>query len=66
MVKGQRRIIDELVYSEVGFNNDLPNGLVETNPVLIKTQNGVVELTKIRKGKVLLKKETFMNIGGFE
>ena len=39
----------------------MPNGLVlETNPVLIKTQNGVVKLTKVRKGKVLLKKEMIL------
>ena len=61
VVNNQRVIIDELVCSEVGFNNDMPNGLVlETNPVLIKTQNGVVKLTKVRKGKVLLKKEMIL------
>lgn len=56
LVNSKRVIIDELVYSEVGFKQDTPNGMIiNTNPVLVKTQNGVVELTKIREGKEELK-----------
>lgn len=57
VLKNQRVIIDEVVYSDKGFKQDLPNGLViEINPVLVKTQNGVVELTGIREGKELIEK----------
>lgn len=42
-------IIDKIKYSEMGFTNDLPNGLViSTNPILVKTPNGVIELCQIR------------------
>ena len=57
VLKDQRVIIDEVVYSDKGFKQDLPNGLViGINPVLVKTQNGVVELTRIREGKELIEK----------
>lgn len=53
----QRIIIDKIIYSDAGFKQDLPNGMIiETNPFLVKTQNGVIELVKIREGKELLKK----------
>lgn len=56
-INGKRVIIDELEYSEVGFKQDTPNGMViNKNPVFVKTQNGVVELKKIREGKEELKK----------
>lgn len=57
VLKDQRVIIDEVVYSDKGFKQDLPNGLViGINPVFVKTQNGVVELTRIREGKELIEK----------
>lgn len=57
VLKDQRVIIDEVVYSDNGFKQDLPNGLViGIDPVLVKTQNGVVELKKIREGKELIEK----------
>lgn len=57
LVNNQRVIIDKITYSEAGFKQDLPNGMIiETNPFLVKTQNGVVELTNIREGKDLIKK----------
>lgn len=57
LVNNQRVIIDKIIYSEAGFKQDLPNGMIiETNPVLVKTQNGVVELTNIREGKDLIEK----------
>ena len=52
VLNDQRVIIDEVVYSDMGYKQDLPNGLVlGISPVLVKTQNGVVELIKIREGK---------------
>ena len=57
VVNNQRVIIDEIMYTEMGFNQDIPNGkVINTNPVLVKTANGVVELTKIRKGRELIQK----------
>ena len=54
-------IIDKIKYSDIGYSNDMANGfLISTNPILIKTPNGVVELFNVReydfelvKGKVL-------------
>ena len=57
ILNNQRLIIDKIIYSDTGFKQDLPNGMIiETNPFLVKTQNGVIELVKIREGKGLLKK----------
>jgi methionyl-tRNA formyltransferase len=57
VLNDQRVIIDEIVYSDMGFKQDFPNGMVlGTSPVLVKTQNGVVELSKIREGKNLIVK----------
>ena len=45
------------MYSKAGFKQNFPNGMIiETNPVLVKTQNGVVELTDIREGRDLIEK----------
>ncbi|WP_426668533.1 methionyl-tRNA formyltransferase [Mucilaginibacter sp. McL0603] len=59
----QKIVIDKLEYSELGYNNDIPNGsIIQVNPfIVIKTSNGAVKLTQIRnyekelflKGKVL-------------
>jgi methionyl-tRNA formyltransferase len=52
LVNGKRVIIDEIKYSDRGFNFDMPNGLVlENEPLIVKTPNGSVEITKIRDGK---------------
>ena len=47
---GDKIIIDKIKYNEIGFTNDMANGLViSTSPLLIKTPNGVVELCQVRK-----------------
>lgn len=57
ILNNQRVIIDEIIYSDMGFKQYLPNGLVlGINPFLVKTPNGVVELKKIREGKELIEK----------
>ena len=53
--------IDEIVYSDLGFEQSQPNGLViSSSPILVKTTNGVIELKKVRninrpleKGQIL-------------
>ena len=61
LLKGQKVIIDEIKYTNFGFNHNMPNGLILENfpNILVKTPNGVVELNKIRnrdlkcqKGKI--------------
>lgn len=49
----QKVIIDEVTYSDRGFNYEMPNGLVidEGSSPLVKVPNGVLALTKIR-GKI--------------
>jgi methionyl-tRNA formyltransferase len=48
-IKGQKLIIDEIVFVDRGFHFENPNGLVlSINPLLIKTPNGVVKLTQVR------------------
>ena len=47
---GNRIIIDKIKYTEIGYTNDMTNGLViSTSPFLVKTPNGVVELSQVRK-----------------
>jgi len=54
-------IIDEIVYSDLGFKQSQPNGLiVSSSPLMVKTPNGVIELKKVRninrsleKGQIL-------------
>ena len=57
----QKVIIDRICYSEYGYGNDMPNGLIlKTEPeVLVKTPNGVVELSKVRGSTVFIKNEIF-------
>ena len=46
---GKKIVIDEVKFSDYGFNYSLPNGsVVSLNPILIKTPNGLVEITKFR------------------
>jgi len=52
-------IIDEVKFSDFGFDCDLPNGIVlSTDPVIIKTPNGALELKSIRENseKIVLGK----------
>ena len=47
---GNKIVIDKIKYTEIGFTNEMSNGLViSTSPFLVKTPNGVVELSKVRK-----------------
>lgn len=47
---GNKIIIDKIKFTEIGFTNEMSNGLViSTSPFLVKTPNGVVELCKVRK-----------------
>ncbi len=46
-------IIDEIVYEDISYSYNMPNGLViSTDPILVKTPNGVVKLTRVREPKV--------------
>ncbi|MFW5983000.1 MAG: methionyl-tRNA formyltransferase [bacterium] len=47
-------IIDEVRFSDYGFNEDMANGLIlKTEPYIsLKTPNGVIELTKIRNDQI--------------
>jgi methionyl-tRNA formyltransferase len=51
LFKNQKIIIDKISYSDYGYDNEMPNGLIVRNEpkVLVKTPNGLVELTQIRK-----------------
>ena len=45
----EKIIIDEIEFKDFGFNYEMTNGLIlSTNPLMIKTPNGVVEIKKIR------------------
>lgn len=50
VLNGERIIIDKISYSDFGFENQMPNGfIIKTTPnVLVKTPNGVIELTVVR------------------
>jgi len=56
LLGNQKIIIDKISYSDYGFNNEMPNGLILKNEpaILVKTPNGVVELTQVRN------KETYL------
>lgn len=46
---GNKIIIDKIKFTEIGYKEDMINGLViSTNPFLVKTPNGVVELCQVR------------------
>lgn len=56
-VDNKKVIIDKVVFSDFGFFNDEPNGLIKaTDPILIKTPNGVIAVVEIREGSEYLKK----------
>lgn len=50
VLKDQTITIDQVNFSELGYENDMPNGLIlKTDPtILVKTPNGVIELNKVR------------------
>lgn len=49
----QKIIIDEITYENLSFSWDMPNGLILlTNPILVKTPNGVVKLNKVRTTEI--------------
>jgi methionyl-tRNA formyltransferase len=56
----EKLIIDEVVFSDRGFNETDRNGLiVSLNPICVKTPNGVLELRNIRN----LENLSFLEIG---
>lgn len=58
---GNKVVIDEIAFDHYGFRGEYPNGLVlTTNPVRVKTPNGVVRLTNIREGKDYLRIENIL------
>ena len=58
--KEEKVVIDEVVFSDIGFNQTDHNGLiVSLNPVCVKTPNGVLELRNIRN----LEGTSFFEIG---
>jgi methionyl-tRNA formyltransferase len=57
MLDGEKVIIDKVNYSDLGFNDNIKNGIVlenNENPI-IKCPNGAIELTQIRNKDVLKK-----------
>ncbi len=42
-------LVDWLEFSDSGFSDSMPNGLIlSLSPLLVKTPNGVVELIRVR------------------
>lgn len=61
LMNGNKVVIDEIEFDQYGFRGEHPNGLVlTTNPVRVKTPNGVVRLTNIREGKEHLRIEKIL------
>ena len=60
-LNGNKIIIDKIKFSDIGFSDKIINGFImSSNPILVKTPNGVVELFDIRdidfevkKGQIL-------------
>jgi methionyl-tRNA formyltransferase len=61
-ISGEKLIIDEITFSDHGFSQEMPNGLVLRHEpdVLVKVPNGVIKLTKIRGAKSLLINKTIL------
>jgi methionyl-tRNA formyltransferase len=54
--ENEKIIIDEIVFSNYGFNAEMSNGLIlSEKPLLVKTSNGVVELTIVRNENLKIK-----------
>lgn len=50
-LRGEKIIIDQVVYDDFGYHQDQSNGLILTlNPVRVKTPNGVLQLLSVREG----------------
>jgi len=48
-IRGEKLVVDELVFIERGFHFEQPNGqIISIDPILVKTPNGVVELKQVR------------------
>lgn len=58
-VNNKKVIIDKISFTDYGFRNEMPNGLIlKSKPeILVKTPNGVVKLEKIRNENNILFKE---------
>lgn len=56
LFNNQKIIIDKINFTDYGFDNEMPNGLILKNEtaILVKTPNGVVELTQIRNNEKYL------------
>lgn len=61
-VDGEKITIDRITFTDFGFDYAIKNGtILQTTPsVLVKTQNGVVELTEIRGNKNILKQDKIL------
>ena len=58
----EKLIIDEIEYDDSSFTSDMPNGLVlNNNPFLVKTSNGVVKISKVRNQITALKSGILLN-----
>ena len=58
--QNEKVVIDEVAYSDIGFNETHPNGLiVSLNPISVKTPNGVLEIRNIRNLEGL----SFLEVG---
>jgi methionyl-tRNA formyltransferase len=64
-LNGKKVIIDKVSFSEYGFEESMPNGLIlKTTPeILVKTANGVIVLKRIRNvnGITFSENEKFEN-----
>ena len=50
-------IIDWVEFSDFGFNSDIENGtIINTKPLIIKTTNGALKLTKLRNDDFIFEK----------
>lgn len=51
-INGKKVIIDEVKFSDHTYTYNMINGLILNNePLIVKTPNGAIEVTKIREGK---------------
>lgn len=52
LIDGEKVVIDEVKFSDLGFTSDMPNGLIlQKEPLIVKSPNGSIEITRIRIGK---------------
>jgi len=61
-INGKKVIIDEVKFSDYAYSFDMKNGLILNNePLIVKTPNGAIEITKVREGKVYCLKDLYFN-----